>query len=119
MTRHDIGAFLFGVGVAGLLFTCWAVASVVWGWARDAVGDWLHERRVRRAEAEWRAKWAAMSDAEKAAGAERLRLAITFGDNDEPADLTSRTARPVSSDSASLAADIARLEAEMGIGDQP
>ena len=110
MTRHDIGAFLFGVGIAGVVFTVWAVVST-----------WLEERARRRGhdpacddpdmcfcpvpgcgacevlgflcddcdeerwgctvapevEAAWRAKYAAMSDAEKRAGAERLWAAVS------------------------------------------
>ena len=91
MTRHDIGAFLFGVGVAGVLFTCWAVVSAVWEhWLeereeqRDAAEydrqREYHlppaERRAAQIDAEWRARYAAMPEAEKRAGAERLWAAV-------------------------------------------
>ena len=68
MTDPNLYAYLlFGVFVACILGTVWAVGSAV-----------LQERRIRRSEAEWRDWFAALPETEKQAGAERLWAAVSF-----------------------------------------
>ena len=82
MTRHELGVFLFGVGLASVALTVWSVASLAFDVARDWWAEAAEERRIRRSERAWRRWYAALPEAEKLAGAERLLAVVRSEERD-------------------------------------